>query len=230
MDSPREHIGSLNESALHAALKEWYREPGDQIEVTIDNYVTDLQRGETLIEIQTSNFASIKSKLKVLLKDYKVILVYPVYKIKWVIMLDPRNEEEIRKRRSPRTGRIWDIFDELLRVHHLLLHHRLSIEVLLTEINEYRCQDNLGSWRRKGVSIVGRELVSVFDKIILSNKEDYLKLLPDNLNKRFTNKMLAEAAGISIYQARKVSYTLKKISVIKECGKTGRELEFEISA
>src|SRR5207247_7872633 len=50
-------IGTLNEGALHAQLKEWYRRPGDLLEQIAGSFVVDLVRGDLLVEIQTGGFA-----------------------------------------------------------------------------------------------------------------------------------------------------------------------------
>ncbi len=39
-------IGLLNEKPLHASLKEWYAQPGDQFEVPVDGFVIDNRVGE----------------------------------------------------------------------------------------------------------------------------------------------------------------------------------------
>ncbi len=54
-------IGTLNEGALHAQLKDWYRRRGDRVEQLVDGFVIDLVRGELLVEIQTGSFASAAS-------------------------------------------------------------------------------------------------------------------------------------------------------------------------
>jgi hypothetical protein len=41
----RAAIGTLNEGALHAQLKDWYRRPGDRVEQLIDGFVVDLVMG-----------------------------------------------------------------------------------------------------------------------------------------------------------------------------------------
>ena len=46
-------IGTLNEGALHAQLKDWYRRPGDRLEQNVGGFVVDLVRGDLLVEIQT---------------------------------------------------------------------------------------------------------------------------------------------------------------------------------
>ena len=45
-------IGTLNEGALHAQLKEWYRRPGDRLEQSVGGFVVDLVRGDLLVEIE----------------------------------------------------------------------------------------------------------------------------------------------------------------------------------
>ena len=62
MTKPRpNHIGVMQEMALHAALKAWYAQPGDLLETKVDGYVVDIVRdgGAELIEIQTRNFSAI---------------------------------------------------------------------------------------------------------------------------------------------------------------------------
>ena len=63
-------IGTLQENSLHAALKTWYAQPGDQLECKVDGYVIDLVRGDLLVEVQTANFSAIKRKLLKLLEIY----------------------------------------------------------------------------------------------------------------------------------------------------------------
>ncbi len=48
-------IGTLNEGALHAQLKEWYRRPGDLLEQVAGGFVVDLVRGDLLVEMEASS-------------------------------------------------------------------------------------------------------------------------------------------------------------------------------
>ncbi len=45
-------IGTLQENSLHAALKNWYAQPGDQLEIMVDGYVIDLVRGAGYSELK----------------------------------------------------------------------------------------------------------------------------------------------------------------------------------
>lgn len=65
-------IGLLNEKPLHASLKDWYAKSGDKFEVQVDGFVIDIVRNDLLLEIQTGNFASIKSKLTNLVHSHQV--------------------------------------------------------------------------------------------------------------------------------------------------------------
>ena len=71
-------IGTLNEGALHAQLKNWYQRPDDRIERVVDGFVVDLIRGDLLVEIQTGSFAPLRRKLELLTRQHPVRLVAPV--------------------------------------------------------------------------------------------------------------------------------------------------------
>ena len=71
----RPGIGLLNEKPLHASLKQWYSQPGDRFEVAVDGFVIDIVRDNQLLEIQTGNFAAIKSKLTKLVRSYPIRVI-----------------------------------------------------------------------------------------------------------------------------------------------------------
>ncbi|MCK5246851.1 hypothetical protein KAR02_08120, partial [Candidatus Bipolaricaulota bacterium] len=71
------HIGTLNEKPLHASLKAWVAESGDQFEVRIGRFVADIVRDSLIIEIQTGSTFPLKRKLHALLKHHAVHLVIP---------------------------------------------------------------------------------------------------------------------------------------------------------
>ena len=83
--APTPGIGSLKETSLHAALKDWAGKPGDRFEFPIDGYLIDIVRDDLLIEIQTRNFSMIKAKLERLLENHKVHLIHPIAQEKWII-------------------------------------------------------------------------------------------------------------------------------------------------
>src|ERR1041384_819723 len=150
-------IGLLNEKPLHASLKQWYAQPGDRFEVPVDGFVIDIVRGDLLIEIQTRNLASINSKLRKLTRSYEVRLVYPVVQEKWIVRSATGNGGITVRRKSPKRGRLEDLFWELVSIPQLLSNPNFSLEVLMIREEELRRYDaKRKKWRRKQWVIEGR--------------------------------------------------------------------------
>jgi hypothetical protein len=105
-------IGTLNEGALHAQLKDWYRHRGDRVEQLVDGFVVDLVRGELLVEIQTSSFVPLLGQLT---RRHRVRLVAPVPLVRTIVRLSDECEL-LSARRSPRRGRVEDIFSRLVSI------------------------------------------------------------------------------------------------------------------
>jgi hypothetical protein len=216
----------MNEFSLHSEIKKAYSLPGDQFEVKLDDYIVDILRGNLAIEVQTKNFSALKEKLQMLTKKYQVRLVYPLTEKKWITHVT-KDQTVLDKRKSPRKGRLTDVFGELVMIPHMIGVENFSLEVLFIDEEEVRLNDGKGSWRRKGVSIKERKLLKVNDRILFQNSGDYLKILPDNLNEVFTNRELAELAKISVRTAQQITYCLRKGGVIRLAGKKGRKLGFK---
>ena len=122
-----------------------------------------------------------------------------------------------------------DVFQELVHIPRLVGNRNFSLEVLLIEEEEVRCNDGEGSWRRKGVSVKDRKLLNVFDRIVFRDSQDFLEFLPKDLHRNFTNKVVASKLGISIRLAQKITYCLTKMGAISVIGKKRNELMFQIT-
>ena len=114
----------------------------------------------------------------------------------------------------------------MVHLPSLITHENFSFEVLFIEEEEQRCDDGKGSWRRKGISIKDRKLIKIFNSVVFEDKTDFLKILPNDMDERFTNKILAKKMGISVRLAQKITYCLRKMNVISIAGKKKRELLF----
>jgi hypothetical protein len=217
----------LQESSLHTALKHFYTHKGDLQEVWVDGFLVDVLRGELVIEVQTRNFTTIRPKLNALLDTHPVLLVYPIVKEKWIIRRE--SSEQVSRRRSPRRGRVEDLFYELIHIPNLLQHPNLTLEVVFICAEEIRLNDGKGSWRRQGWSIADRRLLKVLGQEIFSSSADFYRLLPDGLANPFTVRDLAEHAGLNLNLARKMAYCLEKMEILSVIGKKGRARLFEIT-
>lgn len=218
-------INISNESSLHLQLKKWYYKPNDRLEASMDGYVIDIIRNEELIEIQTKNFSSIKKKLTNLLTKYQVTLIHPIAIEKTIIKIS-NDGKEIKKRKSPAKGSIYDIFDELIRIPELVNNKNLKIEIPMIKMQEIRRNDGKGSWRRKGVSILDKRLLEVVEVIRLNDITDFIKIIPNNSELTLTNKSLSKQLSLSVAKTSKITYCMRKMGIIEQIGKQGNELIF----
>lgn len=226
-------IGTLNEKPLHAALKEWYAQPGDQFEVSVDGFVADIVRGDLLIEIQTRHLGALKRKLYKLVEDHPLHLVYPIAAEKWIVRVD-EDGAPIGRRRSPRRGTLVSVFAELVSFPGLLCHPNFTLEVLLIREEETRCRDQeqgparrRRNWRRKGWATQERRLLEVVSRHLLAGPTDAAALLPATLPSSFTTGELAASAGQPVWLSRKMAYCLREMGVLAVAGKRGRSTLFE---
>lgn len=214
-------IGLLNEKALHASLKQWYARPGDRLEVPVDGFVIDIVRDDLLIEIQTSNFSSIKAKLNNLARSHRVRLIYPIVQEKWIVRSSTRNGKEGIRRKSPKRGRIEDLFWELVSIPQLLSNPNFSLEVLMIRGEEVRRYEGKRAWRRRGWVCEGRRLLEVMDRRLFGVSADWLRFLPDGLES-FTTRDLATGMDAGTELAQKMAYCLREGKMIELIGRRGR--------
>jgi hypothetical protein len=236
-------IGLLNEKPLHASLKQWYARPGDRFEVPVDGFFIDIVREDLLIEIQTRNLAAINSKLNRLTHSHQVRLIYPIVKEKWIVrsgstksaattstVIKSRNistqrprerkdaEDTCVRRKSPKRGRLEDLFWELVSIPQLLSNPNFSLEVLMIREEEVRRYDRR---RRKGWVLEGRRLLEVVDQHVFTKPEDWLAFVPTELNS-FTTVELATGLDTKRELAQKLAYCLRHSKMIELIGKRGR--------
>lgn len=221
-------IGTLRETHLHASLKEWIAQPGDRFEVSIDRFVIDIVRSDTLIEIQTRGFAAMKAKLDALLDDHPIVIVHPVPARKWIVK-GPHEGKPSTRRKSPKAGSVYDVFTELVSFPSLVDHPNLSFEILLTDEEELRRFDGNRSWRRRGWAVVERRLLEVDRRISLVTPGDWMRLLPADLSETFTTADLAVAIERPRRTAQQMAYCLREMGGLRVVGKRGNTLEYVVA-
>jgi hypothetical protein len=223
-------IGTRSESSLHRELKFSYAGQGGRTEIEVAGFVTDGINAEgEYIEVQTRNFGSIKKKIQELSLLGKVRIIYPILVTKYIEVFNTKGKLQSR-RKSPKRGSPWDIFDALIHAPEMPLVSGLTIELALVEAAQQRVQDGKGSWRRKGVSIKNHTLLAVHERIALQKPADYLRFVPFSSREQFTSAELGEKAGIRVEMARKALYVLNKIGMVKRIGKRGNALVYKLKA
>jgi len=216
-------IGTLNEGALHAQLKDWYQRRGDRIEQLVDGFVVDIVRGNLLVEIQTGSFAPLRRKLDLLTQRHRVRVVAPIPLFRKIIRLSD-DGEVLSARRSPRKGRVEDIFNLLVSIPSLLCCPRFELELILTHQEELRVYRQGRAFRRHGWIVVGRRLVSVERSLRLASPADVADLLPPGLPELFGTAELAQAAAVERRLAQQMTYCLRAMGVLETAGKRGNAI------
>jgi len=218
-------IGQLNETELHAALKQYCASDSASFEVKLEGYFIDVVEDNLLIEIQTRNFSAIKPKLKKLIKQHKLRLVHPIAKEKWLVKLDG---DKVTKRKSPKRGKLEDIFNELIRIPELVKHKNFELEVLLISSEEKRIVTPKVKWRDKGWKPAGKRLLEVHESHLFKTKKDYVKLLPKSLPSPFTTADLVKTMAVNKALASKIAFCYRKMGFVKTCGKQGRFIAYKL--
>jgi ribosomal protein S25 len=216
---PPRPIGTRNETSLHRDLKFSYAGENGRTEAEIDGFVADgISADGEFIEVQTTNFALLREKVQKLTMRGQLRIVYPAIITKYLEVFNADGKRQYR-RKSNRQGSPWDLFNALVRAPDLPLIPRVVIELVLVDASEQRVQDGKGSWRRKGVSIRDRQLITVHERICLEKRSDYRRFVPFKKNEEFTSTNLAEMTGISQMLARRTLYVLTKMGIVSRIGK-----------
>lgn len=215
-------IGLLAEKNVHAIVKEYYEPDEDHQEIPIEGSVADIYRDGEIIEIQNGNFNKLRTKLTRFLPLYKVTIVYPIPRIRWLIWVDPETGELTTKRKSPRKGTVYDLFPELYKIKSFINDKNFNLEVLLIDMEEYRLLNGWSKDRKKGSTREERVPVHLESRHIFTRKEDYMQLVPYELEEPFTAKEFAKAAKIPLRTAQVAVNILAYQNVIKNVGKRGR--------
>lgn len=222
-------IGTLNEKPLHASLKQWVAQPGDQFEVPLDGFFIDVVRDNLLIEIQTGGFSPLKRKLRKLTKSYPVRLVYPIPAEKWLVQPPKLGVGKPSRRKSPKRGNVYHVFKELVAFPDLMQSPNFALQVLLTQEEEHRKPrtDKRRRRFRKKYQLEERQLIDVVGSHLFETVEDICQLLPADLPHQFTNKDVIEGTGQPAWLVQKMTYCLRNMGGIQIVGKQGRYQLYE---
>ena len=214
----------MSEKPLHAALKAWYAQPDARFEVSVDGFIIDIVQGDLLVEIQTRTFSAIKQKVIQLTACHPVRLVYPIAREKWIVKVDQDLQSRLSRRKSPKRGRLEQLFDELVSFPQLMLNPNFSLDVLLIQEEEVRRHDRKRCWRRRGWVTHERRLLHVVGQRLFETPADVGTLLPSTLVEPFTTSDLAAAIAQPLRLARRMAYCLRETSIIQQIGKRGNTL------
>lgn len=216
------------ETTLHQQLKRLYAVDESDCEVTVDGFRIDAVSGNQLFEIQCASLSAIRDKIRRLVQSHDVVVAKPLFARKLIVKRSRKGGRVVSKRYSPVRQTFHDIAIDLVHFVNVFPHPRLTLEVLLVEVEETRLPPLRHRWTRKKYRVQDRQLVSIGDRLLLRSAADLRILLPDNLPELFTTADIASGANIPRWKAQKLSYCLRKTGAVVTDGKTGNAILYRI--
>jgi hypothetical protein len=215
------------ETSLHRQLKAHYAGAGGLQEVVCQGYRIDAVCGDELVEIQHGSLAAIRDKIRRLLRKHRVRVVKPIVASKLLVKLDSRGGFELNRRRSPKRGVLLDVFDELVYFTRVFPHERLTLEVVLVDVEERR-YPGCGKRRRRRPESDFQIEDQLLEKIVsthsFATNADLMRLLPRRLPAEFHTGHLAERLKTPRSIAQRIAYCLREMRAVRVVGKSGNAI------
>jgi hypothetical protein len=212
------------EYSLHRQLKEIYAGEDARTEVKLGKWRIDAVVDDELIEIQLASLSAIRGKIVALTHEHVVRVVKPIMADKLLVKRRRKNGKVAERRRSPKRGKMLDVFDELIYFRGVFPHPNLTLDLALVDVEEWRYPGQGRRRRRRGRDhqVEDQVLVAIHDTCELSTPADLISLLPDDLPMVFDTSELAVAAGIARFRAQRIAYCLRHMQAATIVGKRGR--------
>lgn len=220
------------ETSLHRELKRLYADPDDvRVEVRHGRYRIDAMCGDELVEIQHGSLAAIRDKIRTLLADHCVRVVKPIVASKLLVKRSCKQGKIIDRRLSPKRQTLLAFFDELVYFTKVFPHPRLTLDVLLVDVEEWRYPGHgrRRRWRADDYVVEDRKLCAVVDSCHLTTAADLRRLLDCDLPAVFHTADLATTLGVPRHFAQRIAYCLREMGAARPVGKSGNMHLYEWS-
>ncbi len=227
-EPPSSGIGTLAEKRLHASLKRAYAPDPAYREVKVGRYIADGFDGERVLEIQTAKFAYLRPKLQFFLSSYPVTLVYPLARKRYLIWTDPQTGESSPPHVGRRKESALSALHELRAILPFLQSERLTVELLLFDMDEHRLLDGWDKRRKRGATLLERRPKGLPERVVLRTADDYRALLPAGLPERFKVPTLQKLSGLRSRQAYSAVRVLEAFGILSRDGTDGRAAVYQV--
>ena len=211
------------ETSLHRELKALYADDTARFEAPCGGYRVDVLRDDCLIEIQHGSLAAIRDKVRDLLRRHRVLVVKPIVHSKLLVKCDAKGGQVTSRRRSPKRGQLLDLFDELVHFTRVFPHRRLTLEVPLIDIEQWRYPGHgrRRRWRLGDQQSEDQRLLGVRQTHRFRTCADLVRLVPAGLCQPFHTGHLAESLGIDRWRAQRIAYCFHQMKATRLVGKQG---------
>lgn len=219
------------ETSLHRDLKTLYADQDAQFEVSLDGYRIDVISDGRLVEIQHGSLTAIRDKVKDLLRKHQVVVVKPIVAKKTLVKRASKDGPVTTRRLSPKRGTFFDLFDDLIHFTRVFPHKRLTLEVPLVEIEEWRYPGHgrRRRWSRNDYEIEDQKLVAVYETYRLKTAADLVRLVERPMPQPFHTGHLAESLQVRRWVAQRIAYCFRQTGAVREVGKQGNTRLYEFA-
>jgi hypothetical protein len=209
------------ETSLHKQLKALYGGDGAEFEVPVGKYRVDVVAGGRLVEIQHGPLGAIRDKVRHLLGEHRVTVVKPIVVRRRLVKRAKEGGEVVDRRYSPKRGKLLDLFDDLVHFTRVFPHRRLTLEVALVEIEEWRYPGHgrRRRWRENDHQVEDQKLVEVRETRRFRTARDLAGLVGGRLPDPFHTGDLAESLDVPRWIAQRVAYCFHQTGAAERVGK-----------
>ena len=250
------HIGTLREKRLHAAIKLYlcpdetcHERPVADLLATEDGepvdkkrrMVADIMTDGHILEVQTGGFYPLREKLAWYLAHTpcRVTVVHPIPAVRYLSWIHPEDGSIISRRRSPKGGQVRDVAKELYWLADFIGDPRVSLRLLLIELEEYRMADGWSRDGKRGSNRYERFPTALLGDVTLATPADYAAyFLPASLSSPdpegsyllFTAAEYAKLTGIRGKATYSMIHLLERLGMITETEeRVGRSRAYRVT-
>jgi hypothetical protein len=219
------------ETSLHRDLKTLYAGNDSQFELSLGGYRIDVASADRLVEIQLGSLAAIRDKVRVLLRDHRVIVVKPIIVRKTLVKRINQSGLIASRRLSPKQGTILDLFDEMVHFTRAFPHKRLTLEVPMIDAEEWRYPGHgrRRRWRRDDHQVEDQKLIAIHETYRFQTAADLTRLVSCPLPQPFHTGQLAKSLGVHRRMAQRIAYCLRQTGAVCDVGKQGNTRLYEFA-
>lgn len=220
-------VGTQNEKLIHAALKNYYAEFSDEQEIKIGDFFADAVCEDGIFEIQTRHLYKLREKLRTFLEHSRVTVVYPSACVLGTVYINEDSGEIVKEIKPRKISSLIKTFEELYSIREFLPNDHLRI--ILARLNVQKRvyfhgeePPNMKSRYERKKCRIEKVPLEFCEEIILENKLDYKRFLPQdlgNLLREFTKKEFAKVVKESALSLR--LEVLRTVGLIEQVGKRG---------
>lgn len=214
-------------SSLHQQLKRDYAERlSGEMEVTVGRYRIDVATADRLYEVQSASLSALRDKIRELTQAHRVTVVKPIIRHKTIVRTAADGQTVLSRRRSPKSGQWWHVFDELMYLREIFPHPRLAIDLVMVDVEEWRLPKPRRRFRGRDFQVLDRRIIECVESRTLEKRDSPLGLLPGKLPRQFHSGLLSQEWGLPRWLVQRAIYFLRETGVIEPIGRCGRGIEY----